>query len=117
MSGMVLTPRPPLQHLERGWIPAFAGMTGGAGTNNPGFRLSPPYDGAAGDRPGVRASPPMVPPLRRGDGRNMLRPYGVGDRCAQDYPPTASGLGVPLATGRQLVYCSGSGRERETTRR
>ena len=24
------SPRPPLQHLERGWIPAFAGMTGAA---------------------------------------------------------------------------------------
>ncbi len=27
--------------------------------------------------------PPMVPPLRRGDGRNMLRPYGLAHTSPQ----------------------------------
>ncbi len=31
----------------------------------------------------------MVPPLRRGDGRNMLRPYGLADT----YPSQPSGRG------------------------
>ena len=63
---MGLTSRPPLQHLERGWIPAFAGMTGGAGAMNraptaktyPCQRVTPPYGppAAAGGH-GFRLSP------------------------------------------------------------
>ena len=43
---------------RRAWIPAGAGMTGKWGTG-----------------------PPMVPPPQRGDGRNMLRPYGLAHTC------------------------------------
>ncbi len=63
----------------------------GESARRPGATNGPPgsldcglrrHDGAAGERPGVRASVPMVPPLRRGDGRDESRPYGL----VRDYP-------------------------------
>ena len=43
----------------------------------------------------------MVPPLRRGDGRNMLRPYGVGGggTGATVEGPSVALLAVPLRQG------------------
>ncbi len=44
----------------------------------------------------------MVPPLRRGDGRNMLRPYGLADTYPSQPAPSPSwsdreGVGFPLS--------------------
>ena len=59
-------------------------------------------------------SPPMVPPLRRGDGRNMLRPYGL----TRTYPsqPSRRGEGncapsmelSPVSDARRLSRTAGS---------
>ena len=73
MSGMVagLTPRPPLQHLERGW----RARTGGRGlVLDCGFRRNDGTGGGDESRP-TKTYPcqPYGPPLRRGDVDSRLR--------------------------------------------
>ena len=73
--GTGLIPRPSLQHLERGSLPSP--------------RPSPPGRGR------VRL-PPYGPPARRGDGRNMLRPYGLTRTYPSQLSPAGRGSGRSL---------------------
>ncbi len=77
-GGADLTPRPPLHHVERGWIAAFAGMTGYAKVSESG------NDGGAG---AIHRAPTEKPTLVRGQ-----PPYG---------PPAAAGGRVSPAGGGQ----------------
>ena len=45
----------------------------------------------------------MVPPLRRGDGRNMLRPYGITCTYPSQLPPGKVSDAVPASASQRAL--------------
>ena len=104
-GGLDLTPGP---------FPAGKGSDGGAGPSLParGRYYMDGQDGSlcrgGGGQlrtekpPVVRvSSPPMVPPLRRGDGRNMLRLYGLARTYPSRLAPSLERRGAGLRPAPQ----------------
>ena len=107
--GLGLTPRPPLQHLERGSrseLPPGPLLTGvGIYMDGQDGQDGSLCRGGGGQLrtekpPGVRVSSPLWSPAAAGDGRNMLRLYGLTCTYPSQLAPSLKRRGLDCGLRR-----------------